>query len=164
MLLGEEHCMTSNKEASIFSTWSTAVVVKGLSAFYSRWFRLCRDGVVCFFIRVSVLFSRAVRAPSEEKAHYQSQLLLCLNYDDLYITTTFLTVHEPRSAFTSCQLPVEQRYCILLHMGCLPVWTWSSIIIILLMGRWFWFFFYLHIICFLFWFPIHWCGVWKTQM
>lgn len=75
MLLGQEHCMTSNKEATIFSTWSTAVVVKGLSAFYSRWFCLCRDGVVCFFICVSLFFRRAVRTPSKEKVHYQSQQL-----------------------------------------------------------------------------------------
>lgn len=65
--------MTSKKEAIVFSTWSTVVVVvKGLSAFYSRWFRLCRDGVLCFLICVSVLFCRAVGTPSKEKVH-QSQ-------------------------------------------------------------------------------------------
>lgn len=64
VLLGQEHSMTSNKEATIFSTWSTAVVVKGLSALYSRRLRLCRDGVVCLFIRVKVSISRAVWARS----------------------------------------------------------------------------------------------------
>lgn len=54
-----------------FSTWSTAVVSKGPLAFYGRWFHLCRDGVVCFFIRVCRLISWAVRAPPEEEEHDQ---------------------------------------------------------------------------------------------
>lgn len=59
--------MTSNKEATIFSTWSTAVVVKGLSALYSRRLRLCRDGVVCLFVRVELSISRAVWARSKQR-------------------------------------------------------------------------------------------------
>lgn len=51
-----------------FSTWSTALVVKGLLAFNSRWFRLCREGVVCFFVGVCLLFSRTFWAPSEDKS------------------------------------------------------------------------------------------------
>lgn len=57
-------CQT--KRPLAFSTWSTALVVKRLSAFYSRRFCLCRDGVVRFFIGVCLLFSGALWAPSKE--------------------------------------------------------------------------------------------------
>lgn len=79
--------MTSNKEATIFSTWSTAVVVQVLSAFYSRRFSLCRDGVVGFFIRVSVLFSRAVGAPSEEEStsSVTNTAVLTMQYISLFM-------------------------------------------------------------------------------
>jgi len=118
------------------------------------------------------------------REHNQSQPLRCLNWDYLWIKeiaymappeprqaflsedTCVVMVHVPRSAFMSCSLPMTMTCrAKMLYIasqyagGCLPIWTWSSIIIILLMGRGFGIFFELHIIFFRLWFPIHRSGV-----
>ena len=65
--------------------WSPAVVVQGLSAFDSRWFCLCRDGVVCFFKGECLVVSRAAGAPSTDEAQSVT-------------TATVLRSHSPSSS------------------------------------------------------------------
>lgn len=50
-------------------------MVKGLSAFYSWGLCSCRDGVVCFFICASVLFSRAAGTPSKKRRYMRGGTL-----------------------------------------------------------------------------------------
>lgn len=70
LLLGQ--VWRQRKRQPSFVLGPLQVTVQALSAFYGWGLCSCRDGIVCFFICASVLFSRAAGTPSKKRRYIVS--------------------------------------------------------------------------------------------